>query len=192
MGASEARNGRGSPGDQTLQKVRAVEVVHVDRFLDLDLVLGAVKMGPVTWRQDCVRTRIIWTVTLSIGSGWWVVSGLRICARNSNDRFKRKSGRCTDWGRGKEWAAGGRGCGVGGGGAGSMPGYGRKEAAPPAPRAVMSARPTSRRWSLGDEPISMGNSVVLGPASRWNCRLGPCENLRKPLPVSRLKPWNSR
>ena len=106
MGASEARNGRGSPGDQTLQKVRAVEVVHVDRFLDLDLVLGAVKMGPVTWRQDCVRTRIFWTVTLSIGSGWWVVSGLRICARNSNDRFKRKSGRCMDWGRGKEWAAG--------------------------------------------------------------------------------------
>ena len=109
MGAGEARNDRGSPGDQTLQKVRAVEVVHVDRFLDLDLVLGAVKMGPVTWRQDCVRTRIFWTVTLSIGSGWWVVSGLRICARNSNDRFKRKSGRCTDWGRGKEWAAGGRG-----------------------------------------------------------------------------------
>ena len=55
MGASEARNGRGSPGDQTLQKVRAVEVVHVDRFLDLDLVLGAVKMGPVTWQQAGLR-----------------------------------------------------------------------------------------------------------------------------------------
>lgn len=37
-----------------------------------------------------------------------------------------------------------------------MPGYGRKEAAPPAPWAVMSARATSRRWSLGDEPFSMG------------------------------------
>ena len=172
MGAGEGPNDRGSPGDEVLQKARAVEVEHVLPSLDLDLVAGAVKMRPVTWRQDCVRTEIFWTVTLSMGTGWWVVSGLRICARNSNFQFKRESGRCIDWGRGKEWAAGGRGCGVGGGGAGSMPGLGRKEAAPPAPRAVMSARPTSRRWSLGDEPISMGNSVGFGPDSRWKPSLG--------------------
>ena len=36
MGAGEAQNDRGSPGDQTLQKALAVEVVHVLRFLDLD------------------------------------------------------------------------------------------------------------------------------------------------------------
>ena len=35
MGAGEGRNDRGSPGDEVLQKVRAVEVVHVFRFLDL-------------------------------------------------------------------------------------------------------------------------------------------------------------
>ena len=37
MGAVEAQNDRGSPGDKRLQKVRAVEVVHVLRLLDLDL-----------------------------------------------------------------------------------------------------------------------------------------------------------
>ena len=73
MGASEARNGRGSPDDQALQKERAVEVVHVSRFLDLDLVVGAVKMGPVTWRQDCVRKKILWTRLVGMGTGWQVM-----------------------------------------------------------------------------------------------------------------------
>ena len=43
MGAVEAQNDRGSPGDKRLQKVRAVEVVHVERFLDLDLPSESVK-----------------------------------------------------------------------------------------------------------------------------------------------------
>ena len=43
MGAGEARNDRGSPGDQTFQKVRAVEVVHGQRVLDLDLPSESVK-----------------------------------------------------------------------------------------------------------------------------------------------------
>ena len=127
MGAGEGPNDRGSPGDEVLQKERAVEVEHVLPSLDLDLVVGAVKMRPVTWRQDCVRKKILWSGLVGMGSGNRVLIARHQVDCSPNGNCNRDSAASAGWGRAKEWAAGGRGCGVGGGGAGSMPGYGRKE-----------------------------------------------------------------
>ena len=166
MGASEGRNDRGSPGDEVPQKARAVEVVHGKRFDDLDLVVGAVKMRPVTWRQDCVRKKIMWTRLVGMGTGQRVLIARHPVVCTPLWNCNRDSAASAGWGRAKEWAAGGRGCGVGGGGAGSMPGYGRKEAAPPAPRAVMAARPTSREAEPGRRALLHGKQPRFGPVSR--------------------------